>query len=173
MDASRKWNVLAKLVSADYPGVENLIAQMAAEDESALGKGYQLMLSSLRPNKEAKEAAWNRYTDEKTDLSLEDLGYLGMGIFDPNHPQLAQPFIDRYFQYLGGPGQKRDFRFLQRFVSGMFPDLGNHQTLEAANDFLQKHELNPTLKKMILEQVDELQRQMHLRDRWDKEEKSF
>ena len=172
MDPRRKWSLLSNLTSRAHPESERLAAEMAREDNSAYGRNYQLFLTSLKPDPGAKLDAWHQLVDENTTYSSKELTWIGRGILDENHPELSLPFVKKYFEFLPKAYKERDFNFVRRFAGLMFPYHGYEATLREADSFLKRTDTDQTLRRLVLERVDDLKRDLKIREEWNKGGKS-
>lgn len=165
LDNRRKWSMIGQLVAYGHPGVDLLIEKLKKEDDSSYAKNYLLYLSSLAPTMEAKKASWEKLTGSG-DHSLTELGWIARGMSASPREDLVKPFIGPYFDYLPRAYEEREWEFVNRFAFRLFPTLGYEDTVKQARNFLKREGLDPTLRDLVMERLDDLERDIKIRKNW-------
>jgi len=160
----RKWRILSKLTGLGHKRAGALAEAMSKKDSSDSGKNSLLLLAALKPNAEAKIQAWQKVTEGK--YSLRETFTIAGGIYANPRLALLDPYIDRFFTFLPKAWSEREYIYVKRYVNGLFPHFGHERTLKAAETFLKRDDLDPTLRKLILGHVDTLQRTRAIRNAW-------
>lgn len=166
MTHSRKWQMLRSMAHHDHEKAMDLAKVLGEEDKSAEARNAQLAISALQPNSANKVEVWQRIT-HKQDLSLNETFALASGFFSRTQRELTKPFIQQYFEDLPTIYKKREYAFARRFASILFPRGGAEQTVAAARVFLERDDLDKTLKDMVHGQLDSLERTLRIRATWN------
>lgn len=164
MNNDRQWDILRQLAEANQRNmVKDRLEKLVAKDTSARGKNYALLIESSYPTMAVKEKIWQSLT-EQSDYSLLQKRYIGSGMYNGDHPQLARPFIDRYFKQIEAIHENGDsFTEAKYFIQAMFPTHGMEKTVVAAEQFLATSEVPKTYKNMVMKSLDELNRTLAVR----------
>lgn len=171
ISVGRKWTIVSRLKSLGHPQADALAEEMKAADTSARAKNYGLYFTSLKPNETAKRAAWERVLNDES-LSLSEATWLAFGIFTSAgygaKPELATAFLDDYFAMIPELYETRDWEFVSRMLPALFPDNAGQVALDRGRAFLKKASLDATLRNLILEELDDLEKILAIRANWDK-----
>lgn len=164
MNTQNKWELLSQLAYADQA---NLVAPrmklLLAEDTSSMGKNMALMIAAAYPQAQSKAQAWQNIT-QNTELSLLQKRYIGDGMYNVDYPQLAKPYIARYFETIDAIVKANvPYDNAAYFIRSMFPELGMEQTVEAAEQFLKTSKAPKTYRRMVMKSLDVLKRTIEVR----------
>ena len=166
MNFSRKWTILTLLAANDRKGdVDPRLAVLSKEDTSARGRNSQLTIQGAYPLLAVKQQTWAALT-EGSDYSLHEKSALASHFYDSQHPELALPFIAKYFKHIEQlHRQGASYDLARRFIWGLFPDQGEDETVKAAHKFLVTSEVPVTYKNVVRKALDELERTLAVRKR--------
>lgn len=159
---ARKWDLLRILTQYGHERAAELTQSIGGDDQSSLAARTRLYMQAARPDRQAKDEAWQRVT--RGEDSLRDTFQIAAGIYTED--RWTEPFIDRFFTDLPEIWKGREYVFASRFVYILFPHRGREQTLKAAQAFLKRDDLDGTLRNLLLEEVDNLQRVLAMRAAW-------
>ena len=161
VDTELRWTFLKALVGAGRAGVAELDAELE-RDQSAAGRLHHTAGLAARPLAQAKAEAWHLAVeegDQPSDLLEELLGGLGRA----DQRQLLPPFVEPYFTRLDAVWAERTIENAARIASLGFPNLLVEQgTLDRADAWL-AGEHAPALRRLVLEQRDDLARALAAR----------
>ena len=135
-------------------------------DRSDRGQRAYLRCEVSRPDAAVKQEAWAKFSDEKGYGSLHLTGAAMSGFHWWVQADLLAPYVDRYFEQLPTVFEQRDNEFAQRFFGNLFPGyLVQQSTLDRAQALLDAHgERIPTLRRQLMEAIDDLQRAIRCRE---------
>ena len=164
MNTQRKWGILSTLGQANKKqAVAQRINILAESDKSARSQNMLLRVEASYPEKEVKARIWDTLTKESS-YSLREKQFIGRGMYSSDYPELAQPYISKYFKEVEAIHQKGEaYEYASYFIRSMFPDLGMEETVIAAEQFLVTSEVPKTYKKLVMKSLDELKRTIEVR----------
>lgn len=125
-------------------------------DRAASSVTDHLHALAARPVPEVKEEVWERL---HTPLALvnDHVDALVAGFTTPGQEELAEPFIDRYFDGLLEVWQQHAIVIASRLVAGLFP--ATPDAAERAEQWLDGHGEAPgALRRLVLEGADHARR---------------
>ncbi|GAA0933997.1 aminopeptidase N [Virgisporangium aurantiacum] len=162
VDADLRWNLVQALVSGGRLDSSDIEAELAL-DPTATGERSAAQCRAAIPTAEAKSAAWERIVSGEVanHLARATIG----GLQDPLHPELLEPYREKYFAEVGRIYQERTFDQASSFAVGCFPSLlVSEETRQAADGYLAAQEPPPALRRMILECADNVRRALRNRE---------
>ncbi len=163
IDQEKRWNIIARLMAFGHSEAENLFRNEQELDKSDLGQKKAFMVEASRPQSEVKETCWKAFT-EQSSRSTDYLRYGMKGFHWRTQKELLAPYVDRFFEALEKVYTDRDVHYSGAFGHALFPQW--NQTpgmLHKINTFLNEKgdngsELPALLRKMLIEQADDLKR---------------
>jgi aminopeptidase N len=162
VDADLRWSLVHALVTGGRLGESDIEAELAL-DSTATGERSAAQCRAAIPTAEAKSAAWERIVGG--ELANHIARATISGLQDPHHPELLQPYRERYFAEVGRAYQERTFDQASSFAMGCFPSLLiSEETLRAVGDYLAAQEPPQALRRMILECADGVRRALRNRE---------
>ncbi|MDT0446766.1 aminopeptidase N [Streptomyces johnsoniae] len=162
VDQELRWAFLEPLAAGGYAG-EDVIAAELARDDTASGRRHQVRCLAARPSAEVKAAAW-RDVVESDRLSNALTEATIAGFARPGRPDLLAPYVSRYFAALLGVWEERSIETAIALVHGLFPGHGDQSVLDATDAWLAGHQdAAPALRRMVLEERDDLARALRAR----------
>jgi len=166
VDQDMRWSAAASAVALDLNGAWERVERERARDRSDRGQRAYLRCEVSRPDGDGKEDAWQKFTEEKGYGSLHLTGAAMSGFHWWVQADLLEPYVDRYFKQLPNIFDTRDNEFAQRYFSNLFPGYRVEQsTLDQAQAILDAHgERIPTLRRQLMEAIDDLQRAIRCRE---------
>lgn len=164
VNTQRKWSILSTLGQANKKQtVADRINQLAESDKSARSQNMLLSVETSYPEKAVKAKIWDTLTKESS-YSLREKQYIGGGMYSSDYPELAKPYISKYFEQIEAIHQKGEkYEYASYFIRAMFPSLGMEDTVVAAEQFLVTSEVPKTYKKLVMKSLDELKRTIRVR----------
>jgi aminopeptidase N len=162
VDTDLRWSFLLSLTGAGRAGESELDAELA-RDQSAAGRLHHSAGLAARPLAAAKAEAWRLAVhggDQPSDL-LEGL-LAGMARGDQR--ELLPPYVEPYFASLDKVWAERTIENASRVATHGFPKLlVDPDTLARADDWLAETSHAPALRRLVLEQRDDLARALTAR----------
>ncbi|WP_327090501.1 aminopeptidase N [Nonomuraea sp. NBC_01738] len=161
VDADLRWTLMHALVSGGRQGAEDIEAELR-RDATATGERSAAMCRAALPTAEGKAAAWASILSGT--LANAVFRSTVAGFQDPNHPELLEPYREKYFAEVSRLYKEWTFDSAQGFAVGCFPSLLIEQeTVDAAQRFLTTAQPPQALRRMVLEGADGVSRAMRNR----------
>jgi aminopeptidase N len=149
VDAELRWTLLHGLVALGAAGDEQIEAELQ-RDATASGQRRAATARALRPSRAAKNDAW-RLATEDDELPNAMNEAIIRGFYHPAQPELAEPYVERYFAVVADVWKRRTSEVAQNVVVGLFPPVTKESTVDAADAFLARDDVPPALRRLILE----------------------
>jgi len=160
-----RWNIVASLVALHDSQAEAILADEEKLDPSGDGKKYAYMAEAARPDAKTKKQYFDEYLHNGS--RPEDWIEQSLGSFNWwNQTELTAPYLGPALDAL--PQVKHDRKiffmlaWLNAFIGGQQSALAQKQV----HDFLNTTPLDRDLKLKILEVVDELDRTVKIRGKY-------
>ncbi len=156
VDTDLRWSLLRTLVGAGVRGEVEIDAELEI-DNTATGKRQATLALASRPTMGAKEAAWEAVMHNNTLPNTIIEATIG-GFQTPDHRDLMEAFVDRYFAELPDVWEERTMEMAQDITSGMYPVYAISPELVAkTNVFLAENSM-PTMLRLVTEGRDGAER---------------
>ncbi|MCY3881598.1 MAG: ERAP1-like C-terminal domain-containing protein, partial [Chloroflexi bacterium] len=165
LDQDMRWGVAARHVAFGLPGAAERVAAEAERDPSDRGQRAQLRCQTAVPDASVKADAWERFNGE--GYGSRYLNQAAMSGFNWTHQaDLLAPYVDAFFDQVGGIFVERDREFATVFYGGLFPSYRVEQdTLDRAQALLDETpEEQAVLQRMLREAIDDLGRAIACRE---------
>jgi len=178
IDQEKRWNIIARLMAFGHSEAEPLFSREKELDKSDLGQKKAFMVEASRPQSTAKETCWKAFT-EQSSHSTDYLRYGMKGFQWRTQKDLLAPYVDRFFEALEKVYTERDVHYSGAFGHALFPQW--NQTLgmlEKIEKFLAEKgdngsELPALLRKLLIEQADDLKRILPILERQQGKERAY
>ncbi|MFN2522069.1 MAG: aminopeptidase N [Mycobacteriales bacterium] len=157
VDTELRWHVLRRLAVLGAAGEGDLAAE-EERDRTAAGQRHACYARAARPDAEAKAQAWARVL---TDLQLSNhqTEAYAEGFWQHESVHLTEPYVERYFTEIRGLWEERTPQVARRAAYFLYPSVHVDQgVLDRTDAFLSDEGLPPGLRRVVLEQQDELRR---------------
>ncbi|MGA8115302.1 MAG: aminopeptidase N [Actinocatenispora sp.] len=155
MDAELRWSVLERLVVLGAAGVDEIEAQLAG-DQTAAGAVQATRCRAALPDADAKRAAWALLMTDR-DLSNRHLEAVGAGFWHPEHAELTEEYVPRFFAELPAAAEWRSPAMLTITVAAGYPlTTVRPDTVERAERLLALPGLHPVLRRWVTDQNHEV-----------------
>jgi len=156
IDTDLRWALLRALVSAGVQGDAEIDAELEV-DNTATGKRQATLALASRPTMNAKEAAWNAVMHNNSLPNTIIEATIG-GFQDPDHRDLMEAFVDRYFEELPSVWEEQTMEMAQDITAGMYPVYAaSPELIVKTNEFLATNTM-PTLLRLVTEGRDGAER---------------
>jgi len=165
VDQGLRWRVIGRLAAFGVGGVSGLIASEAERDPSDRGVKARFAAESATPDLEHKEALFEGFINPREGDSA-DLLKAGMStFFQPHQSDALQDLGLRYFSSVEAVVENQDLEYATRGFARLLSPLAiASPELEAAGEAAMKHAgPSPVLRRILLEECDELARAVRLR----------
>jgi aminopeptidase N len=145
---------LAVLGAAD----DSAIAAEEERDRTAAGQRHACYARAARPDAGAKADAWQRVMSDR-QLSNHQTEAYAEGFWQHESAHLTSQYVERYFSEIAALWDDRSPQVARRVAQYLYPS--THVTadvLDRTDAFLADDALPPGLRRVVLEQQDELRR---------------
>ncbi len=135
VDTELRWHLLRRLVVCGRADDAAIDAELA-RDVTAGGQRHAATVRAARPTAAAKAEAWSQLV-EHDELPNALQSATIVGFMDPDHRDLLEPYVDRYFASIGQVWESRSSEMATNIVIGMYPALFIDQSVvDRTNDYL-------------------------------------
>ncbi|MCW2778470.1 MAG: aminopeptidase [Frankiales bacterium] len=156
VDPDLRWHLVCRLAALGALDEAELEAEAAA-DRTAAGERRAAYASSARPDPAAKEAAWTSVTRDAA-LSNHEAAALAGGLWQHGQDAVLSPYVDRYVAEVAGVWDSRSPELARTAARLLFPSTLVRDDVLARVDALLATDLVPGLRRVVLEQRDDLAR---------------
>ncbi|THG35041.1 aminopeptidase N [Glaciibacter flavus] len=164
VDTELRWELTIALSAGGRASVDDIAAVLAGDD-TATGRLRAATAEAARPDAAIKEEAWDRVA---TDASLSnDLARAIASGWAMAHPvDLLAGSVEPYFAMLQSTWAQRSFSMAALIVKRLFPaSLVTPETASAARAWLAGNETPAPLRRLVAEQLAELERALGAQSR--------
>jgi aminopeptidase N len=162
VDADLRWEFLLGLASAGAAGQARIDAELE-RDQTASGYRNHAGCLAARPLPQAKAEAWRRTVAEPGDQPKDLIHALLTGFARAGQQDLLTGYVAPYFEALDRIWAERTIENASAIVSLAFPGLlVDERTLAAADAWLAGRHA-PALRRLVLEERDDLARALRAR----------
>ena len=164
IDTDLRWALLRRLVSTGVRSDDAIDAELA-RDNTASGQRHAATARASRPTAAAKDEAWAAVV-ETDDLPNALQTATIAGFQDPDHRDLLEPFVDRYFASVGPVWDTRTSEMAANIVIGLYPALIVDPGVAAKTDaYLDTEHPAAPLARLLAEGRDGIQRALRCQAR--------
>ena len=161
---SSRYSIICKIYADPAFSMEEkqkLLARELEKDKSDDGLRAQKSCEAAIPTAENKAKHWKLFLDEKTKES-EHMIFSAMGGFTSwLQFDLLKPYVDKFFDEVVGIFEKRSRSYAESFFCSLKPLEVNEEILHRFEELDKKvKEDQKTLKKLIVEEIEDLKRIM-------------
>jgi aminopeptidase N len=162
VDADLRWSLLQRLAATGRAELDRIDAELE-HDDTATGRRHAALARAARPSAEAKELAWADAM-ERTDLPNALLDATIAGFVQPDQVELLRPYRARFFAEVVDAWNRQTMEMGQSIAMGLYPALlVEAETVTATDAFLTRDDLNPALRRLVLEGRDGVLRAIRAR----------
>jgi aminopeptidase N len=162
LDPDLRWTMLHRLAVLGAADESDIDAEYH-RDRTALGAESAARTRAARPDAEAKARAWRLILDD-TELSNRQLAATAEGFWQPEQIELTRPYVQRYFTEMPAMAQRRTPQVYYSLVSFGFPAFViEPATLDAGQALLARDDVNPVLRRAVVDGTDEIRRALAAR----------
>ena len=166
LESGLRWQILLRLTvlgAAGRPEIE----QEADQDSSAAALESAARCRAAIGEQTAKQAAWTAMFDAGGTGRGESSGHLiaatAQGFWQADQAELLAGYVPRYFPALAEAAARRGAAIARVLCRHGFPDHAVDATaLQAGEQCLESDGLNPALRRLLADQLDDLRRCLHV-----------
>ncbi|MGN6324748.1 aminopeptidase N [Pseudolysinimonas sp.] len=157
IDTDLAWNLLDGLVLTGRAGEAEIRAALEA-DNTANGQQSAARARATIPTPDAKRAAFDLVVDGDR-VTNAVARYTGLGYTHVTDPTSLEALVAPYFEMLEGVWTNRAFKVARYIINGFYPwPLASHALVEASREWLADHPAYPALRRLIIEDLAEVER---------------
>jgi aminopeptidase N len=165
LDSGLRWRVLKRLASLGATDLDELDKALA-DDTDAKTQISHAWCHARLPVVEAKDWAWLRFTGE-VDASNYEIEAIGTGMWQSGREGLLAPYVERYFAEVAGTTAVRAGWGLADAALFYYPiTVVEDDTLARTEALLADPELNPSIRRVLVDAGDELRGRLACRRRY-------
>ncbi|MBU2669727.1 aminopeptidase N [Actinoplanes bogorensis] len=162
VDDDLRWLIVYRLAVLGAAGPEVIDAEFE-RDRSATGEQWAARCRAARPDAEAKAAAWAAIISDAT-LSNRLVEMTASGFWQAEQLDLVRPYVARYFAEMPAMLRIRTGMSAERTATAAYPDvMVEPETRELAARLLADDDLDPILRRVVLDADDDLRRALAAR----------
>jgi aminopeptidase N len=165
IDDDLRWSIVMTLSAAGAIDLDGIAAELE-RDQSAAGQRHALTARALRPDAEAKEAAWRSALEDDSLPNAMQEAVIG-GFAHASQGALVAPYAARYFAEVGEVWARRTSELAQNVVVGLFPSWSSTitaETVSLADTFLADTTLPSSLRRLVSEGRADVVRALRARE---------
>jgi aminopeptidase N len=162
LDADLRWQVLYRLVALGGAGEQRIAAELAT-DRSAMGEQWTAKCQAALPHPAAKRRAWELVISDDT-RSNRLLEATAEGFWQPGQEELTAEYVPRFFAEAPAMAARRKGWPAERLTALIYPRYAvADSTRKAAADLLGRTDLEPALRRVVVDADDEIGRALAAR----------
>ena len=162
VDADLRWSMLQRLAATGRAELDAIEAELT-RDDTATGRRQAAIARAARPSLEAKDLAWAEMM-ERTDIPNAILEATIGGFVQPDQVDLLSHFRTRFFDDIVRAWDAQTMEMGQSLAMGLYPSLiVDAKTVRETDDFLRRDDLNPALRRLVVEGRDGVSRSLRAR----------
>jgi aminopeptidase N len=162
LDTELRWQLVQRLSALGH--IDDAQIETEAErDRSTTGAVHAASCRALRPQAEAKAAAWQTLAHDAECTNYE-LYALARGFWHPRHRALTDAYVARYFEQIPATASFRAGMVLKVLLRAAFPHTATDPAaLAAADTIIGSAEVDEGIRHVVGDQADDLRRAMAIR----------
>ncbi|MFZ9988250.1 MAG: ERAP1-like C-terminal domain-containing protein, partial [Candidatus Nanopelagicales bacterium] len=162
VDTDLRWSLLQRLAATGRAELDAIEAELA-RDDTATGRRQAAVARAARPSMEAKDLAWAEMMD-RTDVANAILEATIGGFMQPDQVDLLSHFRQRFFDDIVRAWNAQTMEMGQALAMGLYPSLiVEEHTIRDTDAFLARDDLNPALRRLVVEGRDGVRRALKAR----------
>jgi len=164
-----RWNLVEKLISLNDPEVGSLFAAESKRDQTGDGQKYAWAVQAAVPDSVTKDRYFAQYTLIPTSVEAKPEDWLTQSLrpFNAwNQSDLTEPFLARALDQLPEIKRDRKIFFLGAWLGAFLGGQVSPAAEAVVKQWLSKSDIDPDLRLKVLENADELERTVRIRQRF-------
>ncbi len=163
IDTELRWTLLRRLAAAGRAGDAQVDAELSRDPTDA-GRRHAAACRAGMPDAAHKAAAWELLTGGG-EIGLEAITEIGQSFSQPEQADLLAPYAKQYFEVLPRLWTSRSAMLRVLLGEALFPYPAASPALLAQIDaFLARADLDPGLRRLVLERRDIVARTLRSRE---------
>ncbi|HEV7552736.1 MAG TPA: M1 family aminopeptidase [Candidatus Angelobacter sp.] len=161
-----RWNIVESLIAQNDPDATAVLAAEEKRDPSGDGKKYAYMAAASRPDAATKKQYFDEYLHDSA--RPEDWIEISLGSFNWwNQSDLTLPYLGPALDALPQVKRERKIFFMLAWLNSFIGGQQSAAAQKQVHDFLNSATLDKDLRLKILEVVDELDRTVKIRGKYN------
>ena len=162
-----RWNMVASLIALNDPEAAAVLAAEEKRDPSGDAKKYDYMAKAARPDAETKAKYFDEYLHNAA--RPEDWVEESLGSFNYwNQSDLTFPYLRQALDALPQVKRERKIFFMLAWLNAFIDGQQSAAAQKQVHEFMETAALDKDLKLKILQVVDELDRTVRIRGKFNK-----
>lgn len=164
-----RWNIVGKLISSGSPLAADAFAAEQKADRSTDGLKYAWAVQAGRPDAQTKQQYFASYVESPKDAGAEPEDWLTQSLrpFNAwNQQELTEPYLRRALDQLPEIKRDRKIFFLGAWLGAFLGGQTSAAALDDVHAWLSQPNIDPDLRRKVLENTDELERTVRIRKKF-------
>jgi len=164
-----RWNLIGRLIALHDPDAQTIFAAEQQRDKSGDGQKYAWSVQAGAPTAEAKQQYFAQYLLPPTDPAAKPEDWLTQSLrpFNSwNQSTLTEPYLRRALDRLPEIKRDRKIFYLGAWLGAFIGGQQSPAALTTVHDWLAQPNIDPDLRLKVLENADELERTVRIRQRF-------
>ena len=164
-----RWNMVGKLIASGSPLAADAFAKQLEADQSSDGPKYAWAVQAGHPDAATKENYFAAYTLSPQDAGAKPEDWITQSLrsFNAwNQQEITEPYLKRALAQLPEIKRDRKIFFLNAWLSAFLGGQTSTTALDDVHAWLAQPNIDPDLRRKVLENTDELERTIHIRTRF-------
>ncbi|MBW8751897.1 MAG: ERAP1-like C-terminal domain-containing protein [Propionibacteriales bacterium] len=165
LDSGLRWRIFKRLASLGATDLDELDKTLADDNDAKTELAHAWCRARL-PEADAKAWAWQRFTGEAPASNYE-IEAAGTGMWQAGREDLLTPYVEEYFTVLPTTPAVRAGWSLASAAQFYFPiTVTTPDTLSRTDALIADADLNPSLRRVLVDAGDELRCRLDCRRRY-------
>ena len=163
------WNMVGKLISSGSPLATNAFTVQQKADQSSDGLKYAWAVQAGRPDAATKADYFAAYTLSPKDSAAKPEDWLTQSLrpFNAwNQQSLTEPYLKTAMAQLPEIKRDRKIFFLGAWLAAFLDGQTSTTALEDVHAWVAQSNIDPDLRRKVLENADELERTIRIRTKF-------
>ncbi|SNQ48782.1 Aminopeptidase N [Frankia canadensis] len=162
VDPELRWTLLHRLVVLGRAGEAEITAE-GQRDRSARAAEHAARARAALADPAAKARAWEMIVADDV-ASARLVAASAEGFWQPEQDELTADYVDRYFEQMPAMTSRRSPHAARQIATAAYPQYAvSSATLAAARALLDRDDVDPLLRRVIVDATDELRRAVRAR----------
>ena len=161
-----RWNLIGKLISLNDPDAPTLFTAETQHDTTDDGKKYAWAMQAGAPDPATKQRYFAQYLTPPSAPGSKPEDWLTQSLrpFNAwNQSSLTEPYLSRALNQLPEIKHDRKIFFLGAWLAAFFDGQMTPEAEQTVQTWLAQPNIDPDLRLKVLENNDDLQRTVHIR----------
>ena len=164
LDHDLRWHLLQRLVIKGRADDDAIEAELET-DRTAAGERQAALARAARPQRAAKQAAWDAVMTPSA-LSNSEMEATLAGFMPAEQADVLATFVDAYFDQVLSVYEERTFHTAERIIEGLFPRVQvSPQVIDRARTLAEAASTPKGVRRMLLEGAADVERALRAQHR--------